>query len=401
MYACLMKNRELKYRIYPDRKQQEIFEKTFGCCRFVYNQMLTVQEELHKEGKKHLSKFDSFKYMTVHLKSSYEWLREVDSQALMNAVFDLEKGYQRFFSGKGGHPVYKSKRHGRRSFTTGIVNGNIAVCDDAIKLPKSGLVRARIHRPVPEGWKLKSATVSEESEGTFYCSLLYEIEEAAKTEETADASVMIQKGVTEAGDESIRALGLDYKSDGLYADSEGNLCHAPKYYRDSQRKLARLQRKASKKQGSRRGENASSNYRKALRKVSKLQHHTANQRKDFLHKESLRIANSVDIVCVEDLDMRKMSRRSKKIRNGKATLDNGYGMFLAFLSYKLEDRGKKLVKVDRWYPSSQICSSCGKRKKITLTERTYKCSSCGKETDRDINAAVNIRNEGIRLLRGA
>ena len=151
MYACLMKNRALKYRIYPDRKQAEIFEKTFGCCRFVYNQMLTVQEELQKEGKKHLSKFDSFKYMTAHLKSSYEWLREVDSQALMNAVFDLEKGYQRFFSGMGGHPVYKSKRHGRRSYTTGIVNGNIAVCDDAIKLPKSGLVKAVIHRPVPEG----------------------------------------------------------------------------------------------------------------------------------------------------------------------------------------------------------------------------------------------------------
>ena len=289
----------------------------------------------------------------------------------------------------------------RRSYTTGIVNGNIAVCDDAIKLPKSGLVKARIHRSVPEGWKLKSATVSGESDGTFYCSLLYEIEKAEKTEETAAAFAMIQKGVTEVGDESIRALGLDYKSDGLYADSEGNLCHAPKYYRDSQRKLARLQRKASKKQGSRRGEKASSNYRKALRKVSKLQHHTANQRKDFLHKESLRIANSYDIVCVEDLDMREMSKRSKKIRNGKATLDNGYGMFLTFLSYKLEDRGKKLVKVDRWYPSSRICSNCGARKKITLSERAYKCCACGKETDRDINAAVNIRNEGIRLLRGA
>ena len=140
----------------------------------------------------------------------------------------------------------------------------------------------------------------------------------------------------------------------------------------------------------------SANWRKQQKKTAKISRHIANQRKDFLHKKSAEIANQYDIVCVEDLDMRAMS--NKGFGNGKATLDNGYGMFLDMLKYKLHDQGKKLVKIDKWYPSSQICSCCGNRKEMLLAERTYRCPACGMEMDRDRNAAINIRNEGLRML---
>ena len=175
-------------------------------------------------------------------------------------------------------------------------------------------------------------------------------------------------------------------------DSEGNVCGSPKYYRKSQSKLKRLQRRLSKKVKD------SKNREKARLKVAKLQRHIANQRLDFLHKDSTRIANLYDVVCVENLDMTAMS--NKGFKNGKATLDNGYGMFLNMLEYKLQDRGKYFVKVDKWYASSQICSKCGNKKKIKLNERTYTCD-CGNTIDRDLNAAINIKNEGLRLLKTA
>lgn len=175
-------------------------------------------------------------------------------------------------------------------------------------------------------------------------------------------------------------------------DSEGNVCGSPKYYRKSQSKLKKLQKQFSKKCKD------SKNREKARLKLAKLQRHIANQRLDFLQKESTRIANLYDVVCVESLDMKAMS--NKGFRNGKATLDNGYGMFLNMLEYKLQDRGKYFVKVDKWYASSQICSKCGNHKKILLNERTYTCE-CGNNIDRDLNAAINIKNEGLRLLKTA
>ncbi len=134
------------------------------------------------------------------------------------------------------------------------------------------------------------------------------------------------------------------------------------------------------------------------RRIARIQKHTSNQRLVFLHKESTKIANSYDLVCVESLDMKAMS--NKGFGNGKATLDNGYGMFLNMLEYKLTDRGKYFIKVDKWYPSSQICSCCGRQKKLTLADRIYKCD-CGLSINRDYNAAINIRNEGLRILKSA
>ena len=193
------------------------------------------------------------------------------------------------------------------------------------------------------------------------------------------------------------AIGLDYASDGLYVDNNGNVGTNHKYYRESHDKLAKAQRKLSRMQGSNKHETKSNNYIKQLRKVNKIHRHIANQRLDNLHKISTEIANQYDVVCVESLNMKAMS--NKGFGNGKATLDNGYGLFLNMLEYKLADRNKYLIKVDKWFPSSQVCHCCGKRhpEMKELTIRTMKCD-CGLIMSRDQNAAINIMREGMRLL---
>lgn len=190
-------------------------------------------------------------------------------------------------------------------------------------------------------------------------------------------------------------LGLDYKSDGLCVDSNGDKACMPHYYRKSQNNLAKQQRKLKHKVI------GSNNYRKQQLKIAKTCRHTANQRKDYLHKKSTGIANRYSYVIVEDLDMRAMS--NKGFGNGKATLDNGNGMFLTMLGYKLKDRGGRLVRIDKWFPSSQLCCSCGYRnpQMKDLSIRIYECPVCGMIKDRDYNAAMNIKNEGMRLLISA
>lgn len=258
------------------------------------------------------------------------------------------------------------------------MNKNIFLLHKGIKLPKLGKVRASLHRTPKKDWKIKSATVSQSSDGKFYVSVLFEYEDDISYQ--ADLN---------------NAIGLDYVSNGLFVDSNGKRGTNRKFYREAQKKLAKEQRRLSRKTGFKKNESKSNNYIKQLRKVNKIHRHIANQRLDNLHKISTEIANQYDIVCVEDLNMTAIG--NKGFGNGKATYDNGYGMFLDMLEYKLSDRGKTLVKVDRFYPSSQLCSCCGSRKKLTLDDRIYRCD-CGFTLDRDQNAAINILNEGLRLL---
>lgn len=381
-----MMNRAYKYRLYPNAQQKEQLDNTFGCCRFVYNVVLDLQKHRYLEGEKYLSKLNANNWCNRELKPAYGWLRTVDKFALTNAIFALDAGFQRFFSKQGGYPRFKSRKKSRKSYTTNFTCGNICVLSDCIKLPKLGKVKAVIHRQAPLWWKLKSATISEERDGTYYCSVLYEIDESSCElhESVADGPrAKVIRGI-----DDMKVIGLDYKSDGLYMDSSGRVCGSPKYYRKSMDILAKRQRKLRHKVV------GSNNYYKQQKRIAKLHRHTANQRKDFLHKESLSIAKTYDIVCVEDLDMRAMS--NKGFGNGRVTLDNGYGMFLTMLKYKLEERGGHLVKVGKWYASSQICSSCGRQHKLMLGDRIYRCE-CGMVLDRDENAAVNIRREGMRV----
>ncbi len=374
-----MANKAIKYRLYPTTEQSVMFAKTFGCCRKVYNLMLADKIASYEVSK-------TFGTQTPAMyKKDYPFLKEVDSLALANVQLNLQSAIKNCFDksrkSKNGFPQFKSAKHGRKSYTTNNQKGTVAIINNKyIKLPKIGIVKAKIHRLPNSDWKLKSATVSQDRDGKFYISVLFEY----------DANTI---RVPVHSDNSI---GLDYKSDGLYMDSNGNVASNHKYYRENHHKLAKEQRKLSRKIGSRKGETKSNNFIKYQKKVAKLHRHIANQRLDHLHKLSTEIANQYDIVCVETLNMRSMS--NKGFGNGKATLDNGYGMFLNMLEYKLADRGKYFIKVDKWYPSSQICSCCGKQKKLSLADRIYKCD-CGSVLDRDYNAAINIKNEGLRILR--
>lgn len=375
-----MTNRAIKYRAYPTTEQSVMFAKTFGCCRKVYNLMLSDKIESYKS---------TGKFVTVtpaKYKKDYPYLREVDSLALANKQMDLQEAFRNCFSKsrkkKNGFPKFKSAKRSRKSYTTNNQKGTVAIIDNkCIKLPKIGKVKAVIHRVPDDSWTIKSATVSQESDGKYYISVLFEFENTVNPY-VADKT---------------NAIGLDYASDGLYVDSNGNTGTNHKYYRESHNKLAKAQRKLSRMQGSKKHEVKSNNYIKQLRKVNKIHRHIANQRLDNLHKISTEIANQYDVVCVESLNMKAMS--NKGFGNGKATLDNGYGMLLSMLEYKLSDRNKYLIKVDKWFPSSQICHCCGmlhpEMKNLAIRKMTC---DCGLTISRDQNAAINILKEGLRLL---
>lgn len=376
-------NRAYRYRIYPTTEQRALFAKTFGCCRKVYNLMLSDKIE----GYETTGKFPAI--TPAKYKKDHPYLKEVDSLALANKQLDLQAAFRNCFSKSHkkntGFPKFKSAKRSRRSYTTNNQKGTVAIVDGGfIRLPKAGKVKAVIHRMPGDDWNIKSATVSQESDGKYYVSVLFEFETPVNTYTT----------------DKTNAIGLDYASDGLYVDSNGNVGTNHKYYRESSRKLARAQRRLSRMQGSRKNEVKSSNYIKQLRKINRIHKHIANQRLDNLHKISTGIANRYDVVCVESLNMRAMA--NKGFGNGKATLDNGYGMFLSMLEYKLADRNKYLIKVDKWFPSSQICHCCGSLhpEMKDLRVRTMKCD-CGLTMGRDRNAAINILQEGLWTLTAA
>ena len=355
-----------RFRIYPNKEQRELFAKTFGCVRFVYNRMLAEKKEHYEKTGKSLG------VTPAKYKAEFPWLREVDSLALCNAQMHLQAAYKNFFRDPAvGYPRFKQKKSLVKSYTTNSVNGNIVLRDGKLKLPKAGWVRVRQHRKIDAGYQLKGATISQEADERYYVSLLYSYEEPVKESQGSGS-----------------AIGLDFSMKELYVDSNGDYAAYPHFFQKTEQKLAREQRKLSHCQ------KGSNRHKKQRRKVARLHTHIAHQRKDFLHKESRKITNSYDIVCIEDLNMKEMSRDG---RFGKGIHDNGWGIFTGFLAYKLEHAGKKLVRIDRWYPSSKTCSCCGAVKaELRLENRIYECA-CGNRMDRDKNAAINICREGLRV----
>lgn len=371
-----MANRAIVYRLYPDKEQDILLRKTFGCARLVYNTILATQIERYEQGQKRLSKDDANNHCNKNLKKEFPFLKEVDKFALTNSIYHVDTAYKRFFEHLGGFPKFKAKHISRKSYTTNYTNGNIKVGDGYVQLPKLGKVKAVIHRLPKDGWAITSATVAQNKDGSYQVSVLFEYDKTA-----------VQPASVDTAD----SIGLDYKSDGLYTDSNGSVCGMPHYFMESQPRLAKAQRRLKgMKQGSH-------NYARYRKRIARIHRHIANQRKDFLHKQSSAITKQYDTVCVENLNMRAMS--DKAHGNGKATLDNGYGMFLDMLEYKLAEKGGHLVRVDKWYPSSQICCRCGERhpEMKNLRIRRMYCR-CGNTIDRDYNAALNIQAEGIRML---
>ena len=252
------------------------------------------------------------------------------------------------------------------------MNGNIFLEGKYLKLPKMTAIRTKFRRPISEKWKLKSVTVSREPSGKYFASLLFCCENQTVEKRPAE-----------------KFLGIDFAMHGMCVFSTGERAGYPMFYRNTEKKLAREQRKLSRCQRD------SRNYEKQKKRVALCHEKIRNQRKDFQHKLSAGLAKNYDAVCVEDLDLKEMAGGP---HFGKGVHDNGYGLFLAMLEYKLEERGKYLIKVDRYFASSKICSVCGKKKAgLSLAERLYYCE-CGNRMDRDINAAVNIMNEGKRIF---
>ena len=366
--------RAYRYRICPDREQRRLFAKTFGCCRFLYNRMLSDKISWYGKHKEML------RTTPAQYKNEYKWLKEVDSLALANVQLHLERAYRNFFQKpKTGFPRYKSKRQPRQSYTTNVVNGNIRIEGNRLRLPKAGMVKIVLHRQIPGKAKLKSVTISREASGKYYASILCELPEPENQ----------GRGVRA---EEAKILGIDYAMQGMGVFSDGSRAEYPGYLRAAQEKLAREQRKLSHcRKGSR-------NYEKQRRRVALCHEKIRNQRTDYQHKLTRKIADSFDAVAVEDLDMRGLSQC---LHLGKGVMDNAYGSFLQKLTYKLEERGGKLIRIDRWYPSSQICSGCGHihPEVKPLSVRKWLCDWCLEIHDRDENAAVNIREEGRRMLK--
>jgi putative transposase len=314
--------------------------------------------------------------LPADFKKEFDWLKEVDSLALANAQLHLQTAYGNFFRDKSiGFPQFKSKHRDKKSYTTNNQGGTIRIIDPkTIRLPKLKDVPIKLHRPLPPMSTIKSATISKTPTGKYYISVLVEyetvIEAAAPTPETV--------------------IGLDYSSPSLFVDNQANNADYPKFYRQAEAKLKKAQRKLSRRI------KGSKNREKQRCKVARLHEQVANQRKDFLHKLSRQLADDHTAVVIEDLNMRGLAQC---LHLAKSTHDNGFGMLKTFLAYKLAEQGKQLVVINRWFPSSKRCHCCqNENKALTLADRTWTCGHCGKELDRDVNAAINIKMEGCRIL---
>lgn len=363
-----MPNKAYKFRLYPNKEQKILLCKTFGCVRFIYNQMLGDKIKYYEETKQKLNN------TPAQYKKDFEWLKEVDSLALANAQLNLQSAYNNFFrTPKIGFPKFKSKKRNKLSYTTNNQKGSVGIVDGKLKLPKVGLVKIKQHRIIPDCQIIKSATISKTPSGKYYVSILVEYEDNIP-------DIQLDKN---------KALGLDYASHSFYVDSQNREANYPKFYRNTQVKLAKEQRKLSLMKYS------SSNYYKQKIIVAKIHEHISNQRKDWIHKLSTQLANEYDYICVEDINMQNMAQ---SLKLGKSTNDNGFGMFRVFLQYKLADRGKQLIKIDKWFPSSKMCRFCGTvNKELTLADRIWTCQ-CGQILNRDENAAINIMNVGLNMV---
>lgn len=398
----------VKYRIYPTSEQILMLQKNFGCCRFVYNMMLTIQKELYDRNGLHLSKYDSFKFMTSEIKSRFPFLKEADSLSLMHSVFNLNEAYNRFFKGEADFPRFKSLKHSRKSYTTDNQNGTVSVNDKSIRLPRIGDVKAVIHRKFSD-YRIKTATVSQDSDDKYYCSIVYESE--------SDISPVMVKSIDES-------IGLDFNESCMYVDNNGNRGNIPSYYRNLQKRLIREQHKLSrmiesniieyKVVGNKRYPvykkplSECRNIQKQKHRISRIHKMIYNQRTDFLHKRSDQITNDYSLICIEDISIKDMMMNNSDNNSAlsrhninRNTLNNGWYRFTTMLEYKAVRKGCTLIKVPKYFPSSQLCSCCGYQntelKDISI--KNWICPECNCKHDRDINAAVNIRNKGYHIYK--
>ena len=361
-------NKSFKVRVYPTEEQQVLLEKTFGANRFVYNYFLNLKIKLYEFYKINLSYNHSSKVMT-ELKKQKSWLKEVDSVSLQQSLRDLDSAYQNFFSGKSKYPKFKQKQD-KNSYRT---NHHIKINNRYITVPKVGMLRFRDNYKLEECniLKIYNITISKTTSGKYYASI--------------SAEVYIP-----CFEKTNQNVGIDLGLKDFAIFSTGEKIHNPRILKSLEEKYRRLAKSLSRKV------KGSANYRKAKINLARFHEKIVNIRKDFLHKLSTNIVRSYDIICIESLNIKGLM----KSKLSKSFQDVSLYEFVRQLEYKVSWYGKTISKVDRFYPSSQLCSKCGyKNSEVkNLSIREWICPECGTYHDRDVNSAINILNEGLRLL---
>ena len=361
-----------RYRIYPNKEQEIQLAKTFGCCRFVYNQTLAYRKNAYEKEKKSVSKTDCNNYCNRELKKVYEWLKEVDKFALTNAIYNMDSAYQKFFKEHAGYPKFKIKRDNRQSYTTNFTNGNITVDFDRgrIKLPKLKRVKIKLHRK--SLGQIKAATISKVPSGKYYVSILVETEYSPLVKTNGQ-------------------IGVDLGIKDLCITSNGKKYENPKTIKKYEKKLAKLQRQlAGKIKGSK-------NYQKKRKQIALCHEKITNTRRNYLHKISSEIINENQVIVSENLQIKNMVKNHNL---AKSISDTSWYELTRQLEYKSKWNGRTYIKIDRFYASSQICFSCGYKNTNVkdLKVRDWICTFCNTKHDRDINAAKNILAEGLRKV---
>lgn len=367
-----MLHKAVLVRLYPLKEQQMLLAQTFGSARWWWNYALNKSIEAYKETGKGLGR-SALNALLPSLKKAEDtcWLAECYSQVLQATTLNLTLAYKNFFDKRAGFPKFKSK-HGKQSIQ---YPQNVKIVDGNVKLPGSiGIVKAKIHRPI-EG-NIKTVTVSKTPSGKYFASILTEVEGDKPS----------------SCDGKIYGVDLGLKDFAIVTDGEKvSKYDNPKHIAKHEKNLKRKQQKLARKQ---KGSNSRNRYRKV---VAKVYERVSNSRQDFLHKLSYKLVSDSQAVIVENLHVKGMIRASNL---AKAISDCGWGTFVNFLAYKLERKGGKLVEIDRWFPSSKLCSNCFYQvSEMPLDVREWTCPHCGTHHDRDGNAAINIRAEGIRMLK--
>lgn len=362
-------NKSYKLRIYPNSGQRELMSKTFGCVRYVYNYYLNKRIEVYNETGKSYKYYDCCKDLTL-LKRELNWLCEVDNSALQNSLKNLNAAFEKFFNEHQGYPKFKSKKEHRLSFKSECIYNNIRVEGKKIRLPKIGFVKFRDKRS-PQG-RILNASVMQEPNGNYYvivCCTDLDIPSLPKTN---------------------RSVGVDLGLRKFAVTSDGEVFDNPAFYENHLTRIARLHRELDRKT------RGSSNRNRARIRLAKEYARVSNKRYDFTQKLSSYIVNNYDNICIEDLDIESM----KEYGLARRILDASWQEFVRELKYKSSWYGKRVITVDRYFPSSQICHCCGERFRITKNGHIthWVCPNCRAEHDRDFNAAINILVEGLKQV---